>query len=126
MVGERRHPLLAQMPAPAAHAPPHAHRQHIVGVPSVGVPGVGVKLMQEPGFAAHDSHLYTRDLQLGLRYRDDSPQGYVAQGLGTPSGVRYPPGVLPLGQAGAEEDPRRQRALSPGSQHSAAATFFAR
>ncbi|XP_053644950.2 uncharacterized protein [Cherax quadricarinatus] len=129
MLGEKRHPLLAQMPAPAASAPPHAHRQHIVGVPSAGVPGVGVKLMQEPGFAANDSHLYARDLQLSLRYRDEAarPQeAFLAQGLGTPSGLRYPPGGVPLAQAAAEEDPRRQRALSPGSQHSAAATFFAR
>nr|XP_045588524.1 uncharacterized protein LOC123750453 [Procambarus clarkii] len=129
MLGQRRHPL------PPAHAPPHAHRQHIVGVPSAGAPGVGVKLMQEPGFAAHDTHLYTRDYQQPPRHRVEPaagrpPEGYLAQGLlqgaqgglGTPLGLRHPAGGVPM----AEDDPRRQRALSPGSQHSAAATFFAR
>ncbi|XP_063867572.1 uncharacterized protein LOC135104287 [Scylla paramamosain] len=103
MVGERRHPLLAQTPtAPAAHAPSSAHRQHVVAVPSAGVPGVGVRLMQEPGFAAHDSHLYARG-----RDQPGRPQDVQLAGR-------------------RQEEARRQRALSPGSQHSAAATFFAR
>lgn len=103
MVGERRHPLLDQTPAtPAAQTPSGAHRQHVVAVPGAGVPGVGVKLMQEPGFAAHDSHLYARG-----RNQPGRPQDVQLSGR-------------------RQEDVRRQRALSPGSQHSAAATFFAR
>ncbi|XP_042860402.1 uncharacterized protein LOC122246135 isoform X1 [Penaeus japonicus] len=120
MVGDRRHPLLAQMPAP----PTHAQRPGMVGVP-----GVGVKLMQEPGFAAHDSHLYAhRDLQQasgGVRYREDHS---ASSSSASAQGLRYfHMGAAATGGAvGEDEGGRRQRALSPGSQHSAAATFFAR
>ncbi|XP_064115326.1 uncharacterized protein LOC135221552 [Macrobrachium nipponense] len=131
--GDRRHPLLTQLPSATQqhHPTASAHRsQHIVGVPSVGVPGVGVKLMQEPGFAANDSHLYARDLQMGMRYRGDSsrhPESFLSHG------IRYPPplgsaltqGKVPL--APPEEELRRHRTLSPGSQNAAAsATFFSR
>ncbi|XP_068228581.1 uncharacterized protein [Palaemon carinicauda] len=126
--GDRRHPLLAQLPSATQHPTSSTARSHIVGVPSVGVPGVGVKLMQEPGFAANDSHLYARDLQMGMRYRGDSsrnPESFLGYG------IKYPP---PLGSAltqgkaqlGPEEELRRHRTLSPGSQSSAAASFLAR
>lgn len=120
MVGDRRHPLLAQMPAP----PTHAQRPGMVGVP-----GVGVKLMQEPGFAAHDSHLYAhRDPQQasgGVRYREDHT---ASSSSASAQGLRYfhMAAAAAGGAVGEDEGGRRQRALSPGSQHSAAATFFAR
>ena len=147
MVGDNRHPLLAQLPPKTSSQHPNstlnATQRAYLGLPGSGATGVGVKLMQEPGFAAHDSHLYNRSAGgSDILFRDPNngitsttAAAYQQQERNrlqlqhqqfTANRMQYNFQHLSYDQ---QENIRTQKLISPGArslQQSAAAAFFAR